>query len=381
MALPGSILLSAPTLALAEGHVEVKPLGPLPVKGLEAPLPVYELVRAATIRSRFQAAAARGLTRFVGREGELEQLGQALERARTGHGQVVAVVGEPGVGKSRLYWEFTRSHRARDWLVLESASVSYGKASTYLPVIELLRGYFQLEAGDGARKVREKVMGKVLSLDRALEPWLPAFLSLLDVPAEDPEWDRLQPSERRQRTLDGVKRLLLRESQVQPLMVLFEDLHWIDAETQAFLEGLVESLPTARVLLLVNYRPEYAHRWGSKSSYRQLRIDPLPPESADALLEALLGADPALAPLKRAVIERTEGNPFFLEETVRSLVETRVLAGERGAYRPTGPVRDLQVPATAQAILAARIDRLAAADKRLLQTAAVRSGARCRTGP
>ncbi|MBI2469053.1 MAG: hypothetical protein HYV62_14770, partial [Candidatus Rokubacteria bacterium] len=179
------------------------------------------------------------------------------------------------------------------------------------------------------------------------------------------------PPQRRQRILDGVKRLLLRESQVQPLLVLFEDLHWIDAETQALLDSLVESVPTARLLLLVNYRPEYSHAWGSKTYYRQLQIDPLPPESAEALLDALLGSDATLAPLKRLVIERTEGNPFFMEETVRSLVETGILAGERGAYRLTRVVQGLQVPATAQAMLAARIDRLAPEDKRLLQAAAV----------
>ncbi len=371
MALPGSVLLSAQTLALAEGYVEVKPLGPLPVKGLEAPLEVYELTGATTVRSRFQAAAARGLTRFVGRESELEQLRQALERARAGHGQVVAVVGEPGVGKSRLYWEFTHSHRAQDWLVLESGSVSYGKATNYLPILELLRAYFAIEPADDARKIREKVTGKLLSLDRQLEPCVPPILWLLDVPIEDENWERLDPPQRRQRILDGVKRLLLRESQVQPLMVLFEDLHWIDAETQALLDSLVESLPGARLLLLVNYRPEYNHGWGSKTYYRQVQIDPLPPESAEALLDALLGSDATLAPLKRLVIERTEGNPFFIEESVRSLVETRVLAGERGAYRLTRAVQGLQVPATAQAMLAARIDRLAPEDKRLLQAAAV----------
>ena len=371
MALPGSILLSADTLALAEGYVEVKPLGPLPVKGLEAPLEVYELTRAATVRSRFHAAAARGLTRFVGRESQLDQLRQALERAQAAHGQVVAVVGEPGVGKSRLYWEFTHSHRAQGWLVLESASVSYGKASNYLPLLELLRTYFAIESADDPRKIREKVTGKLLSLDRQLEPCIAPILWLLDVPVEDESWARLDPPQRRQRILDAVKRLVLRESQVQPLIVLFEDLHWIDAETQALLDSLVESLPTARLLLLVNYRPEYTHGWGSKTYYRQLQIDPLPPESAEALLDALLGTDPALAPLKRLVIERTEGNPFFLEESVRALVETGVLGGERGAYRLTRVVQNFQVPATAQAMVAARIDRLGPEDKRLLQAAAV----------
>ena len=192
MAVPGSILISADTLTLAEGYVQVKPLGPLRVKGLELPLEVFEIVGASTVRSRLHAAAARGLTRFVGRDGEMDQLRQALERARTGHGQVVAVVGEPGVGKSRLYWEFTRSHRAEGWLVLESTSVSYGKATAFLPIIDMLRAYFQIETADEARKIREKVTGKLLALDRALESSLSALLWLLDVAVEDPGsgWSR-----------------------------------------------------------------------------------------------------------------------------------------------------------------------------------------------
>jgi class 3 adenylate cyclase len=371
MAMPGSILIPDPTLALAEGYVIVKPLGPMPIKGLEVPIEVYEVTGAATVRSRIHAAAARGLTRFVGRDSEMDQLRQALARAGAGQGQVVAVIGEPGVGKSRLYWEFTHSHRILGWLIVESGSVSYGKASAYLPVIDLLRAYFQIEAADDARKIREKVTGKLLSLDRALEPVLPPLLGLLDVPVEDAEWQRLEPSQRRQRTLDGVKHLLLRESQVQPLIVMFEDLHWIDTETQALLDSLVESLPTARLLLLVNYRPEYQHGWAGKSYYRQLRIDPLPPETADELLRALVGEDSTVEPLKRLLIERTEGNPFFLEESVRTLVETKVLVGERGAYRLVKITESLQIPATAKSILAARIDRLAPGDKRLLQAAAV----------
>ncbi len=375
MAMPGSVLISPETLGLVEGYVVVKPLGPRPIKGLELPLDVYELVAAAPVRSRFQAVAARGLTRFVGRDAELDQLRHALEQARARHGQVMAVVGEPGVGKSRLYWEFTHSHRAQGWRVIESGSVSYGKASNYLPVVELLRAYFEIEAHDESRKIREKVTGKLLSLDRLLEPALPALLWLLDVPVDDPAWERLDPPQRRQQILDGVKRLLLRESQAQPLMVVFEDLHWIDDETQALLDSLVESLPTARVLLLVNYRPEYRHTWSGKTSYRQLRIDPLPAPSADELLEALLGNDVDLRPLKRLLIERTEGNPFFLEESVRTLVETKLLTGERGAYRlakaPTGLDRTLQIPASAHALLAARIDRLSPEHKRLLQAASV----------
>ena len=215
--------------------------------------------------------------------------------------------------------------------------------------------------------------GKLLTLDAPLGPTLPAFLALLDVPVEDAAWQALDPPQRRQRTLDALKRLLLRESQVQPLLLVFEDLHWIDAETQALLDSLVESLPTARLLLLVNYRPEYQHGWGSKTYYTQLRLDPLPPASAEELLAgAARGATPSLEPLKRLLIERTEGNPFFLEESVRTLVETGALVGERGAYRLAQAARRrIQVPATVQAVLAARIDRLPPEDKRLLQTAAV----------
>jgi class 3 adenylate cyclase/tetratricopeptide (TPR) repeat protein len=368
---PGSILLTPSTLELVEGFVAVKPLGPVPVKGLADAVEVYEVTGAGAARTRFEAAARRGLTRFVGRGAELEQLRGALDRASLGHGQVVAVVGEPGVGKSRLFWELTHSHRVHGWLIVQSASVSYGKATAYLPVIELLRGYFEIENRDDPRKIQEKVTGKVLTLARALGPVVPALLALLDVPVDEASWQALDPLQRRQQTLDAIKRLLLRESEIQPLAVVFEDLHWIDGETQTLLDSLVESLPAARLLLLVNYRPEYQHAWGGKTYYRQLRIDPLPPESADELLDALLGPDASLGPLKRLLIERTEANPLFLEESVRALVETAALAGERGAYRLTRPVENLKIPATVQAILAARIDRLAPEAKRLFQAAAV----------
>ena len=371
MAMPGSILVTAEVLRLAEGHVQVRPLGPVPVKGLSAPVEVYEVVGVGPVRTRLQAAAARGLTRFVGRDAELDALRQALAQADAGQGQVVALVGEAGVGKSRLVYEFSHSHRTQGWLILASSSVSYGKATPYLPVLDLLKAYCGIESRDEARQVREKLTGKLLTLDVALGSALPAVLSLLDVPVDDPAWQGLDPPQRRQRTLEAVKRLLLRESQVQPVLLVCEDLHWIDAETQALLDSLVDSLPTARIVLLVNYRPEYQHGWGGKTYYTQLRLDPLPPVRAEALLQALLGDDPSLAPLTPLLIARTQGNPFFLEESVRTLVETGVLVGPPGAYRLAQDVPTMQVPATVQAVLAARIDRLPPEDKRVLQTAAV----------
>jgi tetratricopeptide (TPR) repeat protein len=371
LAAPGSILLTAATLRLVEGLVRVNALGPVPVKGLAEPAEVFELVGASAIRRRLQAAVARGLTRFVGRQTEIEVLRQALARAETGHGQVAAIVGEAGVGKSRLVYECIHSHSLRGWLVLESASVSYGKATPYFPVLDLLQRYVRVEEGDDLRTIRARVTGQVLTLDETLQEVIPALLALLDAVPEDSPFLKLEPPQRRQRTLDALKGVLLRESQVQPLLLVFEDLHWIDAETQALLDTLVESLPTARLLLLVNYRPEYRHDWGSKTYYTQLRLDPLPPASAEDLLQALLGDDPSLAPLKQLLIARTEGNPFFLEESVRALVETGVLVGVPGAYRLAQALPTIQVPATVQAVLAARIDRLPPEEKRLLQTAAV----------
>jgi class 3 adenylate cyclase/tetratricopeptide (TPR) repeat protein len=368
---PGTVLIAPATLHLVEGFVAVKSLGPVPVKGRSEPVEVHEVSGFGPARTRLQAAARRGLTRFVGRDAEIEMLRRSLEQAGAGHGQAVAIVGDAGVGKSRLVWEFMRSPRTHGWLVLGGGSVPYGRTTPYLPVIELMKTYLSIQERDDQREIRERVAGKLVTLDRTLEPLLTPLLALLDVPVDDAAWEALDPPQRRQRTLEAVKRLLLRESQVQPLLLLFEDLHWSDSESQALLDGLMESLPTARILLVVSCRPEYQHAWESKSYDTRLRIDPFPPESAEELLTALVGQDESLETLKRVLIERTQGNPFFLEETVRTLVETNVLVGDRGAYRITKAPEAWQIPATIQAILAARIDRLAPEDKPLLQAASV----------
>ena len=371
LALPGCIRLTAHTLRLAEGRLQVNALGPIPVKGLPGPVEVFELLGASASRTRLQAAAAGGLTRFVGRAPELAALERALEKARAGRGQVVAVTGEPGVGKSRLILELTRSRGAGGWLVLHASAASYGAATGLMPIVDLLRTYFQVEDRDRGRRLREKISGKVAALDEGLLASLPAFLALLDVAYEDARWHALDPRERRRQTLDACRRLVLRESQVQPLLLVFEDLHWVDSETQALLDALVESLGGAQILLLVDYRPEYRHDWAGKTYYTQVRVDPLAAVSADELLRTLLGADASLEPLKRLLIDRTGGNPFFLEESVKTLIETAVLAGDRGAYRAIQPLDGVVVPATVRAVLAARIDRLPPDVKRLLQSASV----------
>jgi DNA-binding NtrC family response regulator/tetratricopeptide (TPR) repeat protein len=368
---PGEILVSAPVRYLIEGWFEVqacaKPWG----KAQGDVAGAYTVLGLRPQRSPLAMHGQRPLSRFVGRARECAVLAELLGQVAEGRGQVVGLVGEAGVGKSRLVYELIHSYRTQSWRVLESAAVSYGKATPYFPFIELLRRYAHVEQRDDLRTIRAKVIEHVRTLDAALQDTLPALLALLDALPEDHPFLTLDPPQRRQRTLDACKRVVLRASQVQPLLLVCEDLHWIDMETQALLDILVESLPRTRLLVLAIYRPEYQHGWGSKTYYTQMRLDPLPPESIGELLQVLLGDDPSVGPLKHLLIERTEGNPFFLEESVRALVETQVLIGEPGAYRLVQALPTMQVPATVQAVLAARIDRLPPEEKRLLQTAAI----------
>jgi class 3 adenylate cyclase len=276
----GSILTSEHTQRLAEGYFQTKALGPVQIKGMAQPVNVFEVAGLGPLRTRLQVAARRGLTKFVGRETELAQMRRALESVRAGHGQLVAAMGDPGVGKSRLFFEF-KAMAQSGCLVLEAYSVSHGKASAYLPVIDLLKGYFKIATEDDDRTRREKVAGKVTILDRSLEDALPYLFGLLAIVEGDDPLAQMDGQIKRRRTLDAIKRILLRESMNQPLMLIFEDLHWIDEQTQALLNLLADSIGTAKILLLVNYRPEYSHQLGSKTYYTQLRLDPLGKESAD----------------------------------------------------------------------------------------------------
>jgi predicted ATPase len=296
--------------------------------------------------------------------------------AKAGHGQIVGVMGEPGLGKSRLFYEFKLTSQS-GCLLLEAYSVSYGKASPYLPLLELLKSYFQIQPQDEERTRREKMIGKVLGLDRSLEDTLPYLFALLGVDEPTSSLQQMDPQIRRRRTFDAVKKLFLRESLNQPLILIFEDLHWIDTETQGFLDVLSESVASARILLLVNYRPEYRHEWGSKTYYIQLRLTPLGKAEAEEFLDVLLGttvgarhASPLHA-LKQLILAQTEGTPFFMEEVVQTLAEEGVLSGERGQYRLEHAPTELHLSPTVQGVLAARIDRLAADEKDLLHQLAV----------
>jgi class 3 adenylate cyclase/tetratricopeptide (TPR) repeat protein len=371
VAAPGTVVVGRDTLALAEGYIRVTPIGPVSVKGIDEPIDVWEL-NGVNTRIRIQALAARGLSKFVGRDSEMDLLQRAATQAQSGSGQVVALVGEAGVGKSRLFLEFTRSPAMQSWLVLQAASVSYGKATSYLPLIDLLGRYFEIHARDDERRVREKIAGKLFALgEKKLLTRLPLFTGALARGAEDPGWTNMTPAERQSELFSATKQLLIRESREQPLCVVFEDLHWVDDETQAFLDVLVESIPAARLLLLVNFRPEYESRWTTKTYYSQARIDPLTAATAETLLGALLGTHPELEPIKRELIRATDGNPLFLEESVRKVIEDGLVTGSVGQWRPLGRLPTGFVPRTIQALLAARIDRLQPRFKDILRCAAV----------
>ncbi len=374
----GSIVVTEQTQKLAAGYFELKALGPARVKGVSEPIDVYEVLGIGPLRSRLQRSESRGLSKFVGRGAEMEELGRALDRARDGHGQIVAAMAEAGVGKSRLFHEF-KLRAGAGALVLEAFSVSHGKASAYLPVVDLLKSYFRIADRDDERTRREKATGKVLALDRALEETLPHLFALLGISTNDAALEEIDRSLRRRRTRDAVKHLLLRESLNQPLMLIFEDLHWIDSESEEVLNLLADSIGTARILMMVNYRPEYRHQWGNKTYYTQLRLDPLGPANAGELLSAMLGDSDELQALKKMIVERTEGNPFFIEEMVQVLFENGVLARDgagagaaaTASVRLAKPFASIQVPPTVKGILAARIDKLTPDDKDMLQTLAV----------
>ncbi|MGE0823220.1 MAG: adenylate/guanylate cyclase domain-containing protein [Candidatus Binatia bacterium] len=388
LATPGTILVSEQTYRLTEGYFEFKPLGKAQVKGFAEPLNIYEVVGVGPLRTKLQLSVRRGLARFVGRQHEMALLQQAWESAKTGHGQIAAVMGEPGVGKSRLFYEFKLLSQ-RGCLVLETFSVSHGKAYPYLPLIDLLKNYFQLTNQDNERRRREKITGKVLTLDRSLEDTLPYLFFLLGIAKPTSPLQQMDGQIRRKRILEAIKRLFLRESLNQPLIVIFEDLHWLDGETQAFLQLLSESVATARILLLVNYRPEYQHSWSGKTYFSQVRLDPLSKEQAEEMLTALLEdafesplprrerarvrvSNESLEPLKKFILAKTEGNPFFMEEIVQELREQGLLnCDDVGARRAVPLPQDLRLPTTVEGVLTARMDRLPAEEKALLQTLAV----------
>ena len=366
----GSTVISDSTRILVEGYFTLRPLGRAQVKGISEPINVHEVVGLGPLRTRLQRSAGRGLSKFVGRTKEKDALRRAAARAHSGAGQIVAVVAEPGVGKSRLFFEFKAEVQSK-WTVLEAFSISHGKGSAYLPIVELLRGYFDIAGEDSVHARREKVTAKIGALDADLANGLPYLHALLEIGDNKDPLAGMDAQLRKSRTLDAVARLLLAEAVNRPLLLMIEDLHWLDDESQALLDRVADLISGSRILLLVNYRPEYAHRWGGKAWCSQLRLESLGECSAGEMLSAILGNTPALAPLKELIITTTGGVPFFMEETVQALFDEGALTRQDGTVTLVRPLGSLRIPPTVQAILAARIDRLHNDEKNLLQTLAI----------
>jgi class 3 adenylate cyclase/tetratricopeptide (TPR) repeat protein len=371
LAQPGTVLLTEATAGLVSGYFRLRDLGAMQVKGVGEPLHVCELEGVGPVRARLDISRARGFSKFVGRVSEIAALEAALERAVSGSGQVVGVVGEAGAGKSRLCFELTERCRARDIAVYEAHALPHGKTLPLLPILELTRAYFGITDQDTARACRDKIAGRMVLDDPKLGEAVPLMFDFLGVPDPARPAPTLAPETRQRQLFEVIRRGMRARSGQEPALLLFEDLHWIDGASEAFLENIVEGVPGTRTLLLLNFRPEYHARWMQKSYYQQLPLLPLGPEAVAALLTDLLGTHPSLEGLVRLIRERTGGNPFFVEELVQSLVESERLEGARGAYRLVTPVESLSVPPTVHAVLASRIDRLAETEKRVLQTASV----------
>jgi class 3 adenylate cyclase/tetratricopeptide (TPR) repeat protein len=371
LAQPGTIALTAQTLKLLAGRVDAVPLGPFEVKGLAHPVELYRLLGIRHARHRIRGPQDRPLSRFVGRGLEMGVLADTLRKARAGHGQLVAVVGEPGIGKSRLFLEFTRSAEVEGCLVLECGSEAFGPTSSMVPVVELARAYLQVERNGDAASIAEKVRERLADIDgEERDEIAAAFEALLDPDHGAPARPVGSGAERQYRILNGIAKALLRESLRQPLLIVVEDLHWIDAASRSFVDLMLDQLRDRRIVVLVSYRPDYQPDWGHRS-YAQLRLERLSSAEVDLLLDGLLGPDASLAALKRDLELQTDGNALFLEESVQALAEAQILVGEPGAYRLAARSPEIRVPASIQAVLAARIDRLPPDEKRILNCAAV----------
>ncbi len=371
LAEPGRAYLTEHTATLVDGFLALDDLGEFEIKGASHPIRVSRLEGVGPARSRLDLARDRGFSRFVGRRDEMAELRRALARAADGGGGAVGIVAEPGVGKSRLCHEFAEHCRREGYEVFEAQAQAHGGSSPYLPVLQMLRSFFAIADADHDQQVREKIAGRTLLLDPELVGELPLLFEFLGVPDSERSLPQLSAEARQRALTDLVCAIVNAPKRSQTLVLVVEDLHWIDPGSESMMATLLETITTTNTLLVVNYRPEYEPKWLAAPVYSSLPLAPLERADTGELLRHLAGTDPSLDGLDEPIHERTQGNPFFIEELVRELVECGHLEGERGAYRLARPIDDHPVPVTVQAVLAARIDRLAPEAKQLLQVASV----------
>jgi len=368
---PGTIIVSKNTYSLARDFFEFKSLGEVAIKGKEETQEAYELIKTSEVETRIEAAVAKGLTKFVGRTKEMMALKEAFEKAQSGSGQVTGVVGEAGVGKSRLLIELRNILPEDEYSYLEGRCLHYGGSMPYLPVLDILRSYFEIKEGDREYILKKKMEEKVLKLGLKLETVLSPLQELFSLKVEDETYLKLEPKEKRDRTFEAIRDLLIRVSQEEPLVVAVEDLHWIDKSTEEFLDYLIGWLANTHILLIILYRPEYTHQWGSKTFYSKIGVDQLSTTTSAELVQAILGGSEVEPELEDLVLGRAGGNPFFVEELAQSLIENGSIQRKDNQYVLTREVSEIDVPDTIQGIIAARIDRVEESLKRIMQVASV----------
>jgi class 3 adenylate cyclase/tetratricopeptide (TPR) repeat protein len=368
---PGTILVAESTYRLSKDYFDFKALGEIEVKGKKEPVKAYQLTGVGRARTRLGVSVARGLTPFVGRQKELEHLKDRYTQAREGQGQVVGIVGEPGVGKSRLLLEFIRSLPREEYTYLEGECLQYGSSIPYLPFLEILRAYFGFTEGEQEFLIKSKLEQGITHLDEKLRGMLPALHDILSLKVENREYLKLEPQQRREQAFDALRAILVRESQNKPLILAIDGLQWIDKTSEEFLTYLIGGLASTHILLVLLYRPEYSHPWGSKTYYSQVRTDQLPPSMSSDLVRAILGGEEVAPALRTLILDRATGNPLFMEELTHSLLENGSIQKKDHQYVLSKKPSEIQVPETIQGIIAARIDRLQEDLKHTMQVASV----------
>jgi class 3 adenylate cyclase/tetratricopeptide (TPR) repeat protein len=366
-----TIYCTANVARMAKGFIDVLPLGQVSVRGVREPIDLFRIVGHTPARTRWEVTAARGLTPFVGRKNELAGLQRALDLVVAGHGQLVAVKGEPGTGKTRLVHEFLQSAQLSNWMVLKTAAAAYRRGTPYLAISSLLRSWCEIPDNASPAESRRLLHHALAGMPTGSSLYLPALESLLELPVEDVEWSALDPSVRRQRIVSTVKDIFLGCAEDRPLLIWLEDMQWTDVETRNAIENLIEGIADSRLLVILTFRTEYEYKAGNKNYFTLLQVDPLGTDAADELVSALLGSTPDTVELRALIVARTEGTPLFIEETIRALAESGALRMRAGRYEVTRKIPEIRIPETVQSVIAARIDSLSSKRKTLLQIASV----------
>jgi class 3 adenylate cyclase/tetratricopeptide (TPR) repeat protein/ribosomal protein L40E len=371
IASPGTIVVSKNTYRAAKDFFEFKSIGKVEIKGKREPQESYELIKASEVGTRIEASIAKGLTKFVGRKREIDTLKEAYSKARSGSGQIVGIVGEAGVGKSRLLLELRHTLPVGETIYLEGRCLHFGGSIPYLPILDILRSYFEIKEEDREFVIKKKMEDKTQQLDERLKSALPSFQELLSLKVDDGAYLQIEPQQKRERCFEAIRDLFIRESERQPIVLVVEDLHWIDRTSGDFLGYLIDWLANIRILLILLYRPEYTHGWGSKSYYSKIGVDQLSTKSSVILVQNILEGGEVVPELRDLIINRAGGNPLFVEELTHSLLENGSIERKDHQYVLIRKASEIEVPDTIQGIIAARLDRVEENLKRIMQVASV----------